>query len=108
MAFLSELTFFNNLVLKFSFNVETNEANMQKKWTFTLENSLKREMCFTNSESPLRILTYLDLPCLISTNNSNSFQKLEAVVQRSSIKKGVLKNFAKFPRKRLWQSLFFK
>ena len=38
MAFLSELTFFNNLVLKFSFNVEANEANMQKNiytWKLT-------------------------------------------------------------------------
>ena len=77
------------------------------KKTFTPENSRKREMCFKNSESPLRILTYLDLPCLISTDNSKSFQKLEAVVQRSSVKKGVLKNFAKLPGKRLCQSLFF-
>ena len=32
---------------------------------------------------------------------------LEAVVQRCSVKKGVLRNFAKFTRKQLCQSLFF-
>ena len=36
-----------------------------------------------------------------------TFQLLEAVVQRCSVRKDLLKNFAKFTRKHLCQSLFF-
>ena len=37
----------------------------------------------------------------------HGFTNPEAVARRCSVKKGVLKNFTKFPGKHLYQSLFF-
>ena len=51
---------------------------------------------------PLRV--YLLIKCLVQTQYH---EKIRSSHQRCSMKKGVLRNFAKFPGKYLCQSLFF-
>ena len=70
-----------------------NANNMKLNWSWLANSSIF--FCF-----------FLDLYS-ISENIWRRFSHFRSSHQRCSIRKGVLRNFAKFTRKRLCQSLFF-
>ena len=55
-----------------------------------------------------RAIYQFKVPCHISQYSDCSLIVSEAVAQRCSVKRGVLRNFTKFTGTHLWQSLFFK